>query len=92
MIFLSMGVAFALGLIGAILAILAVFVVLAVISAFFVSAVLLVSGIVIKCVNIKLGWRNFKIYSTILLIWGGVYTVMNIIYAVFAVTSLNIFQ
>lgn len=90
MSFVSMGVAFALFLIPLILAFFAIFVVLTVSSAFLVSAVLLGMGIVLKLVNIKLKWKNFAVYSTVLLILGGVYTAMNIAYTVFAVHSLGL--
>ncbi|MCH5206934.1 MAG: hypothetical protein J1F09_08265 [Oscillospiraceae bacterium] len=43
---------------------------------------ILVSGGIIKLVNIKLKWRSFKIYSNVLLIIGGLSAVANIIYAV----------
>lgn len=92
MLYLCMGAVFALGFIGAILAALALFVVFTAVSAFLVSAVLLGSGIVLKCVNIKLGWRNFGVYSTVLLVIGGVYTAANIIYVIFAFSAINIFQ
>lgn len=85
--FLSMGAAFALFLIPLILGFLALFIILTVSSAFLVSIVLLGMGIVLKIVNIKLKWKNFSIYSTVLLILGGIYTVLNIAYTVFAVTS-----
>lgn len=87
MIYISMGVAFTFILLPAILAFFALFIVLTVSSAFLVSAVLLGMGVVLKLVNIKLKWKNFGVYSTVLLIAGGVYTVANIAYTIFAITS-----
>ena len=92
MISLSMGAVFALGLVGAILAGMALYVVFTAVSAFFVSALLLGSGIVLKCVNIKLGWRNFGVYSTVLLVIGMLYTAANIAFIVFAFSAINIFE
>ena len=87
MLYLSMGAAFALFLIPLILGFFAIFIVLTVSSTLLVSAVLLGMGIVLKLVNIKLKWKNFSIYSTVLLIAGGVYTLLNIAYTVFVVVS-----
>lgn len=47
-------------------------------------------GGIIKLVNKKVWWNSFKIYSNVLLIIGGVFAVINIIYTVICVNHLNL--
>ncbi len=52
---------------------------------YFIGFFLLVFGVVLKLVNMKLKWRSFKIYSTILIILGIVAGILSVVCTVIAV-------
>lgn len=66
-----------------------VFVIMAVIFGLATAAAILIMGIIIKCVGKKLDRVNLKIYSNVLLIFGGIYTVLSIIYSIYALGSFT---
>lgn len=66
-----------------------IFVVLAAVFGFAVSAVILLMGIILKCVSKKIGRGNLNNYSSVLIVLGGIYTVFGIFYAVYAFGSFK---
>lgn len=68
-----------------------VFVFSSVIFGFATTAVILTTGVVLKYTGKKYDRRNQKIYSNVLLVSGGIYTILSIVYAVYAFgAELNI--
>lgn len=53
---------------------------------YFVGFFLLVFGIVLKLVNLKLRWRSFSVYSTILIILGIIIGILSVVCTVISVS------
>lgn len=65
------------------------YVILGLVCTWTVALVLLLEGIILKLVNIKVKWRSFSIYSTVLLILSGIVIVLSLISTLFGVTVIG---
>lgn len=65
------------------------YVILGLVCTWTVALVLSLEGIILKLVNIKVKWRSFSIYSTVLLILSGIVIVLSLISTLFGVTVIG---
>lgn len=86
---ISMGMVFALPFIFGALVISAALIIAVILCGFADSLIILLSGGIIKLVNIKVKWRSFSVYSTVLLIIGAVVTAASITMTVFGVNIIS---
>lgn len=84
---ISMGMVFVPIVLGAI-AIGIGFIVSGLVCSWAVALVLLISGGVIKLVNIKVKWRSFSVYGTVLMILGGVVSILSVVSMVYGIGIL----
>ena len=63
-----------------------VFIIAGIGCSYFVGFFLLVFGIVLKLVNMKLKWRSFSVYSTILIILGIIIGILSVVCTVISVS------
>lgn len=80
----GMGAVFALFLIP-VLVLGVAFIIAGIGCSYFVGFFLLVFGIALKLVNMKLSWRSFSVYSTILIILGVITGIASVVCTVAAV-------
>lgn len=84
-----MGAVFALPIIMGVLVVGIGFIIGGIACSWGAALVLLLEGMIIKLVNIKVKWRSFSVYSTVLLILGGIFGILSVAATVFGVSIIT---